>query len=77
MTAFGNNLELSAPNLHRRDAPTVKPTQCTDFLYSGEKNFALIYRNRQTRIKTRSKPLGPGSTEQMSRSMMGLAELPR
>jgi len=77
MTAFRNNLKLSAPNLRWRDAPTVKPTQCTDFFLFGREDFAFIYRNKQTRTKTRSKPLGPGSTEQMSRSMMGLAELYR
>jgi len=41
MTAFCNNLELSAPNLHWRDAPTVKPSQCTDFFNSGERILHL------------------------------------
>jgi len=65
MTAFGNSLELSAPNVYQCDAPTVKPTQYTDFFLFGREKFAFIYHNRHTRAKTRSRPLGPGGYEQM------------
>ena len=42
MTAFGNNLELSAPNLHRRDAPTVNLLNVPIF-YIRERKILHLY----------------------------------
>ena len=42
MTAFSNNLELSAPNLHRRDAPTVNLLNVPIF-YIRERKILHLY----------------------------------